>query len=658
MDDITALERRTEGWIAGLQLAALSMHGCDDLPGFIKAFSGSSHYVLEYLIEEVFERQPAEQQDFLLKTAILERLSGPLCDAVANRTGSRFLLDRLEHANLFIIPLDQSRTWYRYHHLFAELLRKRLHSIDARSENELHRRASQWFAAEGFLPEAIEHTLAASDWEAATNLICALSETMFRRGELMTLLGWLKSLPDEVVRAHPQLCRFYGWALTLTGQFDSAAPYLDCAERALQGNAAQLGQVLVAQAYLARTRGQYAQSIALSNRALTLIQESDILHRSMVTFTLGLAHFRSGNLAEAEGALLEACNAARLSENDYARLTALGFLGAIQMMQGKLHRAAEYYRQALQEAQGSPTAAQAQVFLGAILYEWNDLGAATGHLAQGLKASQYIGNRMIQADAYRALARLRQAQGDISAALDMLRELRLVVSESEAPVLHADAAACHVEIALAQGDVASATHWAEQLMAGIDPGALGPLYGLTQARLLLGQGQQAIAAEMLAGIYEQVSRAGFQSGMIETRTLQALAAITPTDALHFLRDALEIAQPEGFIRTFVDKGEPMKALLEKLRSQAGELKGYILTILAAFREMGRVPIPQLLVEPLSERELQVLRLVAEGMSNGEIAQRLVVSVGTVKTHVHNIIAKLGVRSRTQAVARARELALL
>jgi len=327
-------------------------------------------------------------------------------------------------------------------------------------------------------------------------------------------------------------------------------------------------------------------------------------------------------------------------------------------MQGKLHRAAEYYRQALQEAQGSPTAAQAQVFLGAILYEWNDLGAATGHLAQGLKASQYIGNRMIQADAYRALARLRQAQGDISAALDMLRELRLVVSESEAPVLHADAAACHVEIALAQGDVASATHWAEQLMAGIDPGALGPLYGLTQARLLLGQGQQAIAAEMLAGIYEQVSRAGFQSGMIETRTLQALAAITPTDALHFLRDALEIAQPEGFIRTFVDKGEPMKALLEKLRSQAGELKGYILTILAAFREMGRVPIPQLLVEPLSERELQVLRLVAEGMSNGEIAQRLVVSVGTVKTHVHNIIAKLGVRSRTQAVARARELALL
>ena len=657
-DDIASLERRTEGWIAGLQLAALSMQGRTDLPGFVKAFTGGSHYVLDYLIEEVFEQQSVDEQDFLLRTSILDQLSGSLCDAVAGRTGSAVLLDRLEHANLFIIPLDQSRTWYRYHHLFAELLRQRLHSTGTIPEKELHCLASQWFSDEGLFSEAIHHALAASDWVRAAELISDHSVMMLRRGELMTLLGWLKSLPDEVVFERPQLCRDYGWALTLTGQFDRAAPYLDRAERALQGDAEKLGQVLVAQAYLARTRGEFARSIALANRALALIQESDVLHRSMVTFTLGLAYFRSGQLAEAEQALLEACQAARLSGNDYAKLTALGFLGAIQMMQGKLHRAEEYYRQALQEAQGSPTAAQAQVFLGTILYEWNDLGAATEHLAQGLKASQYIGNRMIQADAYRALASLKQAHGDFSAAQEMLRELRQVLSESEAPVLHADAAACHVKIALAQGDVASATHWAEQIMAGIETAALSPQYGLAQACLSLAQGQQAIAAEMLAGIYEQVSRVGFKSGMIETRALQALAAPTPADALLLLKDALRKARPEGFIRTFVDYGNPMKALLDRLKSQGGELKDYILTLMAAFDETGRATIPQPLVEPLSERELDVLQLLEQGMSNREIAQRLVVSVGTVKTHVHSIIEKLGVQSRAQAVAQAKELKLL
>jgi LuxR family maltose regulon positive regulatory protein len=658
LDDMVALERRTEGWIAGLQLAALSMQGCVDLPGFIEAFSGSSHYILDYLITEVFERQPAEEQEFLLKTSILERLSGALCDAVTGRTGGRGLLERLEHANLFITPLDHSRTWYRYHHLFAELLRQHLQSAETISESELHRRASRWFAIEGFLPEAINHALVASDWEAASNLICALSETMLRRGELMTLLGWFKSLPDAVVRAHPHLCRLYGWVLILTGQLDSTGPYLDLAEQALQGEDAQLGQVLVAQAYLARARGQYPQSIALASQAMVLIHESDVLHRSLVTFTLGLAYFRNGNLAEAEGALLEACHVARLSDNDYARLTALGFLGGIQMMQGKLHRAVEYSRQALQEAKGSPTAAQALVLLGAILYEWNDLGAAADHLIQGLKASQYVGNGMIQADAYRALARLKQVQGDKAAALDMLRDLRLLVDESDTPLLHGDAAACHVEIALAQGDIASAVHWAEQLTAGIDPGALGPMYGLTKARLLLGQGQPAIAAEVLANIYNRVSRTGFRSGMIQVRVLQALAASIPADALLFLEDALQRARPEGFVRTFVDHGKPMKALLERLRAQGGELKPYILTLLSAFDDMSPVTVPQLLIEPLSDREIETLRLLDAGLSNQEIAARLVIGVGTVKSHVHNIIEKLGVSNRMQAVAKAREMGLV
>jgi LuxR family maltose regulon positive regulatory protein len=677
--DVAALERRTEGWIAGLQLAALSMRGRDDLPGFIKAFTGSSHYVLDYLIEEVFKRQSIEIQDFLLKTSILDRLCGSLCDAVAGRTGSRSLLEHLEHANLFIIPLDQSCTWYRYHRLFAELLRQRLQVTESISEKELHILASEWFTAEGFFPEAIQHALAASDWERAAELIQEYTVSLLRHGELSTLLGWLKALPDAVVRKHPQLCRDYGWVLTLSGQLDAAAPYLECAEQALQGDDAKLGQVIVAQAYLARARGEYLQAIALSQKALRLIDEADTLSYGLVTFTLGFAHFNAGHLAEAEQALLEACQAARASGNDFTRLTALALLGAIQNNQGKLHRAAESCRQALQEAQGSPMAAQVQEFLADILYEWNDLEGAAAQLAQALKASQYLGNRAIQLEIRRALARLKQAQGNPAAALEELGELHQLAQQSESSPGRAQVAACHAAIAMAQGNLASASHWVQQMKEEIDPATLGLQYSLIQARLLLAQGKQAQAGEMLTGLYEAVSRAGLVSNMIEARALQALAATTPTDALHFLEVALVQAQTEGFIRTFVDKGEPMRLLISDFRLQiekrpghaAGEamqeMKAYIAQLLAAFSKSSNALVPQstiknqkskILIEPLSGRELEILRLLAVGLSNRAIAERLVISVGTAKSHVHHILEKMGSDSRMQAVAKARELGLL
>jgi LuxR family maltose regulon positive regulatory protein len=658
--DITSLERRTEGWIAGLQLAALSMRGRDDLSGFIQAFTGSSHYVLDYLIEEVFTQQPAETQDFLLKTSILDRLCGPLCDTVAGRTGSRRLLEHLEHANLFILPLDQSCTWYRYHRLFAELLRQRLQVTETLSEKELHALACQWFASEGLFYEAIQHALSGSDWDRATELIQDNSENLLRRGELGTLLGWLKALPEQVVRKYPQLCLDYGWVLTLTGQLAAAAPYLECAEKALQGNDEGLGQVLVAQAYLARARADYPQAIALSKKALTLIGESDVLSRGLVTFTLGFAHFNAGHLAEAEQALLEACQASRSSGNDFARLTALGLLSAIQKNQGRLHSAAEFCRQALQEAHGSPIAAQVQEFLADILFEWNDLGTAADLLVQALKASRLIGNRAIQLEILRAMARLKQAQGDSQAAQELLQELDQVMQESDSAPLHAFIATAHAEIALAQQDLPSASHWAQQMTEGVDPAVRGMhlQFSLTQARILLAQGMQAQAGDLLAGLYEEISQAGLVASMIEVRALQAMAATTPADALHFLEDALAQAQPEGFIRTFVGKGEPMKALLERLKSQGGELKPYILTLLSAFGEKARVSKPELLVEPMSERELEILRLLAVGLSNRAIAERLVISIGTTKSHVHRILKKMGSESRMQAVAKARELGML
>ena len=658
-DDISALERRTEGWIAGLQLAALSMRGHEDVSGFIQAFTGSSRFILDYLMEEVFERQTPDVKDFLLKTSILERLSASLCSAVTGKTNSQYLLELLERANLFILPLDQSRQWYRYHRLFAELLRQRLQVSESISANELHRSASQWFANEGLFPEAIHHALAGLDWERAADLIGNQSTLMLRRGELMTLLGWFKSLPEDVIRARPHLCSDYGWALMLTGQLDDAAVHLDCAERALQGKDDELGQIMVAQAYLARIRGDYPRAIALSKQALEFVAKDDTLHRGLVTFTLGFSLFGAGHFVEAEPVLLEACEAARASGNDYARQTALGLLGAIQKNQGKLRRAIEFFQQALDEAHGSPTTAQVQVFLASVLYEWNDLDAATDQLKQAFEASQAIGLLAVQPDIHRIMAHIHLARGDFISALKQVDDFRQLIQNMDSSPARTMVAALHAEVALAQGDIPSASHWTDQMTKGVDPSSLGILYGLTKARLSLAEGRRADAAKIFSGVYESVSQKGLTAIMIDVCAWQALAADTPKEALQFLQTALKMAQPEGFIRTFVDKGEPMKFLLERMKAEGGELKDYVLTLLSAFGEEKAQGIRnQPLVEAMSERELEILRLMAEGLSNRDIAERLVITVGTAKSHVHHILEKLGTESRMQATAKAREIGLI
>jgi LuxR family maltose regulon positive regulatory protein len=658
-DDIAALERRTEGWVAGLQLAALSMQGCDDLPGFIQAFSGSSYYVLEYLISEVFERQPAEEQAFLLKTSILDRLCGSLCDAVAGRSGSAALLDRLEHANLFLIPLDQSRTWYRYHRLFAELLRQRLRSSAILAEPELHRLASQWFAAEGLLAEAIQHALAAADWDGAAALISRNAEDMLRNGELVTLLGWIKALPDEGICQHPQLCLDYGWALSLTGQLDAADLYLRRAEAAAQGDDALLGTVLVGLAYNLRVRGEAQQAIDVALRARQLLPPEDQLSHSLVALTLGLSYLNIGNLPAAEQVFLQVDQAAQQSQNHYARMTALTYLGIIQAVYGRLHRAAELCRQVIQLGGQSPTVAPAHIELGALFYEWNDLETAARHLEIGIQQSERMGNILIQSDGYRTLAILQQARGDYQGALATIQQAdQLAESRQASPANRALNATFRVRLALAQGDLPTAQVWAAQASSPADAAQSTARLELTPARLLLAQGEKAAASAALAHIYAAASEYAWGAGLIEIRALQSLAAETPAQALNFLSQALALAQPEGYIRTFVDQGEPMRALLERLKAQGGELKRYIQALLAAFEGAEKPSPAQPPVDRLSERELDVLRLMAQGLSNGEIAARLVISLGTVKSHVHSIIDKLAVRSRTQAVARAQELKLL
>ncbi len=667
-DEIAALENRTEGWAAGLQLAALSMRGQADARRFVQAFAGSNRYILDYLFEEVLQRQSGDVQDFLVRTSILDRLSVPLCDAVTGRADSQALLEALEQANLFIVPLDQSRTWYRYHHLFSDLLRHRLHTVQAHAEALLHQRASQWYEAEGNLADAIHHALAASDWERAAKLISQVSRTIFGRGEIVTLLRWCQALPDEVLRAQPRLCRDYSWTLILAGQHDAAESYLGYLEQIAQDDVALLGETLSAQAQIARAKGDYARTIELSQRALSLLPQTDPDPRSMAALTLGLAYSDCGNLTQAEQAFTEADHAARQTGNGPVRLTALAFLSSIQAARGQLHRAAEVARQALQLGRGAPALAPVHSMMSTLFYEWNDLRSAAEHAQQAIELSQLGGHLEVRLSAYYVLARVRQAQGEASAASAALHTAHELAREAAAPpIARAGNAGGHVLIALAQGDLATATHWADQVKK--EAGASDPsgfLQGFIQAHLLLAQNEKAAAAEILERLHAGAVQAGRQSMIIEMCVLQALAAPTPTAALAFLTDALVLTQPEGYVRTFIDKGEPMAVLLRQVAVQ-GIAPDYVAKLLSAFEAeaQARGPSPMRpsvpttsLVEPLSERELEVLRLIAAGLSNHEIADKLIIGVGTVKSHVHSILAKLDARDRTQAVIKAQELKLL
>ncbi len=686
-EDVTALNQRTEGWIVGLQMAALALQGKSqqqDAAAFVQAFSGSHHYVLDYLVEEVLARQPDQVQTFLLQTSILSGLTGSLCDALTGGDDGQDTLEALDTANLFLVPLDDERRWYRYHHLFAEVLRVRLQrAVGKEGLASLHTCAAEWYEDQGEVNEAFKHAVAARNFERAARLIEGNWLRMGHAGQMNTVLRWLESMPDEVVRARPMLSAAYAWVLWLTGRMDAVEPYLDAAGDAWARQAAA-GVIDPDQArwqaggpalriQLARHRGQLEEAIQYALQTLALAAPDDALLCSYGH--LGLAHvYRElGDYEQSLSAYIKGLPLARAAGNIAAANIAAFYLCRVLQLQGHLHQAAEALREALEftESKGlgpSPASAILHIGMASLLGEWNELEKAEEHLQRGQELARLGGHHELLRNGAIVLARLRLVRGDPAGALAAIREAERATIKAEMPLASAELAAHKVRIWLAQGDLAAATRWAEGAAQrpGQDRGYTRQIEAVTLARVLLAQGKLEQALSQLAACQQAAEESGGRGWGVEIGILRALAQEAQgnrADALASLERALAQAEPEGYVQVFLDEGESLAPLLLRAASLGGA-RAYARRLLDALERMApkqepaAAPGPSPLVEPLTEREMEVLRLMAAGLSNQEITDELVLAMGTVKAHLHNIYGKLGVRSRVQAAVRARELQLL
>jgi LuxR family maltose regulon positive regulatory protein len=671
------LERNTEGWVVGLQLAALSMQGKGDHDAFIADFSGNQEYVADFLIDEVLKEQSDDMRAFLLQTAILDQLTGDLCDALTGGQNGRQMLRQLKRSDLFLTPLDHEQRWYRYHRLFADVLRGRLRQNQPEAAVALHGRASRWLAQNGFLDEAIKHALRAGDARRAAELVETNAEWFMMRGEMTTLTGWLGQLPQTVYEARPQLAMTYAAVLLIRGEsFETVERYL---QAALKADAeATAGQALVIRSWLAGMQGDSRLSEQYAREALNELPEEHYFWRALAAANRGLAQLWSGDFEAGIQALEEALRTGQSSGNAWLTTLAARRLAKQRALQGRLQEARILHEQALQltvdqDGRPLPVAGILLIDLGDLWREWNDLEKAAGYLHEGIELVVHwaaIGALR----GYLSLAFVRQAQGqpaEARAAMDKAQEIARQTTNTD---LDDVGAAMHqARLALMQGDIVAAERWAasRQLLAEADIGwANGdPLKDhparqheyLVLAQLLLAQGRQEAALSLLDDLLAHFDDPEHASIVIQIQSQRALTLAALGDerrALVALEDALTLARPGGYVRQFLDSGQPMNALLYRA-VESGIAPEYAGRLLATF------PVPAAsgerqpaLVEPLSQRELEVLRLMASGASNGEIAQDLVIAVSTVKKHVSHIFAKLAVSSRTQAVARARELGLV
>jgi LuxR family maltose regulon positive regulatory protein len=703
--DIAALEGRTEGWIAALQLAAISMQGRADVAGFIAGFAGDDRYIVDYLIEEVLRRQPDHVRSFLVRTSILDRLSGPLCDAVTAQHGGKAMLESLDRANLFVVQLDDNRRWFRYHHLFADVLQT--HLLDERPEEamELHRRASQWYDRNGEPPAAVRHALCAGDVERAAGLVELAIPALLRNRQESTIRGWLDAIPDEVVRVRPVLAVGLIGALMSGGEFEGVEARLQDAEQLLeqaatdptdqQSPSARMvvldmdefsrlpGVIQMYRAALALVRGDAPAIIRYAHRAIDRAAVDDHLTRAGASALLGLAFWGDGDLEAARQAYSACVDGLRRVGHVSDVLGCSITLADIRMTQGRLGEALHTYEQALQLAsQHSKTVlrgtADMYVGMSLIAFERNDLDAATQHLARSQELGEHTG---LPQNPYRwrvSMARILQARGDLPGALQLLDEAQRVYMGDFSPDVR-PVPALKARLLAEQGQFGEALSWAGEQGLSVDDDLsyLREFEHVTLARVLLSQstapqtarrtgasaGEAAQLLGRLLGAAEQGQRTG---SVIEILVLQALDHHARGDtpgALASLERALTLAEPEDYVRTFVGEGPPMISLLRAVAKRRVSWS-YVRRLVDAYGDAGDAPIDQPhrhtqgLVEPLSERELDVLRLLGTDRDGPTIARELVVSLNTLRTHTRSIYSKLGVNSRRAAVRQAGALNLL
>lgn len=684
--DIAALDVRTEGWIAGLQLAALSMRGRDDIPGFVKAFTGSHTFVAEYLVEEVLQHQPKAMQIFLLQTSILERLNAGLCEAVSGNQDGQAALSALQRANLFLLPLDDDGRWFRYHHLFADLLQVRLQqTCTPEAVNALHARAADWFEKNDFAVEAVNHALSARDFDLAARLVEQNTYPLVTRGELTTLIGWIDALPGSL-NVRPQFLLAKAWALLFAGNVDQIEALLKQMDAQIEINPGTpsaiilQGSAAAIRAFFTLMTGDLTHALELAETAGKILPPAgtridppnpflDVAH-SVLPYTLGMAYRGQGQYEQAARAFEQELNMFADPRDLLGWTIAMTEVAVLRRMQGRLQASEEVCRQALARiaelgAYPSGSLARVDATLSEVLRERNELDEAGQRLNDALERMRTWNMPTDNLSALMNLMRLQLSQGNLSGAKDTL--LQCEELRASHPVfwdLSRSLDLLEVRLAFAEGDIPTAT----RLLDAIQPGS-SPIVFLREQELILlarlheSQGHFEKALEILTPLGIEAGLAGRLYAWLNILVQQALTLEASGDrktALEVLEQALGFARTEGFVRVYVDQGLAMRKLLEEAarETKTEELRPYLARLLDAFPADPAPKKHSDLIEPLTARELEVLNLIAIGDSNQAIADKLVITVSAIKKHTNNIFGKLNVNSRTQAVARARRLGLL
>lgn len=698
-EDIAVLETRTEGWIAGLQLAALSMQGKTDTSEFIHSFSGANQFVLDYLLEEVLKKQSEALQEFLLRTSILNRLCGSLCDTLLQNENplAQHMLETLEHDNLFVVPLDNERRWYRYHHLFRDLLRQRLSQKHDKGEVvEMHIRASEWFEQDGEIGEAFHHAVSAADFDRAARLLESNWLAMDENFQTGTWLGWVNQLPLSVRRVRPVLLTQIGWCYMDAGNAEASESILQEAETCLKRPLEEMvivekeqfkalpARIAIAHAYNAQVEERFSDTFKFAEMAQDLAPHDDVFMQAQASAILSGSYWASGELDKSFELMSNWVDTAQQAGNFIFAIAASFGKADILITQGRLHDAMQVYQTALQLAEAHNAkqhTAHHHLGLGLLHHEMGEDERAAHHLHNAFELGRHV---TIVDWAYRrslAQALLKESDGDYDAALDFLDEAQRYYVRSPIPNLR-PVDAMKARIYLKQNRFDKAQAWAGKsgLSLRDAPDFLHEFERLTLVRIALAEhqndGNEQHVFDALKLLDAQLKLAQKQNRLqsqVEILLLQAFAYQAKgesTQAMSALEHALKLAEPEGYLRFFINEGEAMRLLISDFRLTIGKavhpLRRYVEKLMAAFSQSTqpqnqKSQIQNLrseMIDPLSERELEVLRLIAQGFSNQEITQKLVVALSTVKGHNLRIFAKLQAKSRTEAVARARELGLL